>query len=293
MPGRHVFGGSVGFKQTGHAGWGPMDGMHIGGRDVDDEEEGMGLVGQGQNTPENGDCFWMFSRSRDRSRYYIKREETPALLDSRTTQVQVEKEVTCPISPSPMDAPLHPASLPAPNSFPAVPNGVAVVVNGIHDPEHAVNGVFDDPTTPISNAVASELKIDIDLPEQESDARHEPLPHIQHPPEHGTLLVGSGFDFASSCVRAAHASNGVNGTNGDASMHDVDVHSPATTPGGVPPGSSNGASTSHTSPADPHPVDQEDDQPPPAKRPRILSDADKASFTHVSLVFLCTPQRAC
>jgi bromodomain-containing factor 1 len=72
-------------------------------------------------------------------------------------------------------------------------------------------------------------------------------------------------------------------------MADVDVHSPATTPGAVPPASSNGASTSHTSPADPPATDLEDDKPPPAKRPRILSDADKASFTHVSLVFLCAP----
>ncbi|KAF8213316.1 Bromodomain-containing protein [Mycena galopus ATCC 62051] len=142
-----------------------------------------------------------------------------------------------------------------------VANGAAAVVNGVNGVEHSVNGVLDDPTTPVSNAVASELKIDIDLPEQESDARHEPLPH---PQEH-----------------VVHASKGVNGTNGDVSMHDVDV-SPATTPGGIPPASSNGASTAHTSPAEPfsQDQDQDEDQPPPAKRARILSDADQASFTH-------------
>jgi bromodomain-containing factor 1 len=70
---------------------------------------------------------------------------------------------------------------------------------------------------------------------------------------------------------------------------EVDVHTPATTPGDAPPPSSNGASTSHASPADLLVADQEDDQPPPAKRARILSDADKASFTHVSPVFLCAP----
>ncbi|KAJ7817514.1 Bromodomain-containing protein [Mycena olivaceomarginata] len=73
----------------------------------------------------------------------------------------------------------------------------------------------------------------------------------------------------------AHASYGVNSTNSDVSMHDVDLHSPATMPVDGPPASSNGASTSHTSPAD-----QDDDQPPPAKRPRILSDTDKALLTH-------------
>ncbi|KAF7339854.1 Bromodomain-containing protein [Mycena venus] len=139
-----------------------------------------------------------------------------------------------------------------------VANGVLVVPNGVNGVEY-VNGVLDDPTTPISNVVASEPKIDIDLPEQESDARHEPLPQLQHPVEH-----------------IPHASNGVNGANGDVHMDDADIQSPATTPGGVPPASSNGASTSHTSPADP----QDDDQPPPAKRARILSDADQASFTH-------------
>ncbi|KAJ7102170.1 bromodomain-containing protein [Mycena belliarum] len=147
-------------------------------------------------------------------------------------------------------------------------NGLAVVPNGLPVSEPAVNGVpavLDDPTTPVSNAVASELKIDIDLPGQESDVRHEPLPHT-----------------ALSSDPEPHASNGVNGTNGDVHMHDIDVHSPATSPGGIPPASSNGASTPHTSPADPSAADQDDDddKPPPAKRPRILSDADKASFTH-------------
>ncbi|KAJ6627170.1 hypothetical protein B0H10DRAFT_1941346 [Mycena sp. CBHHK59/15] len=165
--------------------------------------------------------------------------------------------------PSLMDhapAPSHPSH--------ARQNGVPVVLNGDHAPQPVVNGLsvpLDDPTTPISEAVASEPKIDIDLPEQESDARHEPLPHVATPPESDPLSVA-----------IPHAPNGVNGSNGDVLMDEADVQTPATTPGGAPPASSNGASTSHASPA----VDQEDDKPPPAKRPRILSDADKASFTH-------------
>ncbi|KAJ7688197.1 hypothetical protein B0H14DRAFT_3533478 [Mycena olivaceomarginata] len=147
--------------------------------------------------------------------------------------------------------PLPPTPHPPPDAVPVVVNGVLAAPN---DPEHAVNGVLDDPATPVSNAVASEPKIDIDVPEQESDVRHEALPHPLEP---------------------AHASYGVNSTNSDVSMHDVDLHSPATMPVDGPPASSNGASTSHTSPAD-----QDDDQPPPAKRPRILSDTDKALLTH-------------
>lgn len=181
--------------------------------------------------------------------------------------------------------------------LPVLQNGVQVVPNGVPAPELVANGVLaaaDDPTTPISNAVASEPKIDIDLPEQESDARHEPLPHVSPPPESGMSPARSVLAAGTSFVRSApHAPNGVNGTHGDVPMDDIDIQSPVTTPVDVPPASSNGASTSHTSPADPPAADQDDDQPPPAKRPRILSDADKASFTHVSLVFLCAPWRAC
>lgn len=67
--------------------------------------------------------------------------------------------------------------------------------NGVHDqttPELVVNGnpkhlngdvsqpapspAAESPATPISNIVAPDVKIDIDYQEQESDARHEPMP---------------------------------------------------------------------------------------------------------------------
>ncbi|KAJ7107662.1 hypothetical protein C8R43DRAFT_202336 [Mycena crocata] len=186
-----------------------------------------------------------------------------------------------------MDAPTHP------DPQHVHKNGVLETPEPVPGPDIAAAAVvqpLDDPTTPVSNAVASEPKIDIDLPEQESDARHEPLPHLPVPPEPGALSARlQRASDASYVYSAIHAPNGVNGTNGDVAMEDMDLQSPATTPGAGPPASSNGASTSHTSPADPPTGDQEDDQPPPAKRPRILSDADKASFTHVSLVFLCAP----
>ena len=34
----------------------------------------------------------------------------------------------------------------------------------------------ESPTTPVSNSVAPDVKIDMDFQEQESDVRHEPLP---------------------------------------------------------------------------------------------------------------------
>jgi hypothetical protein len=76
----------------------------------------------------------------------------------------------------------------APATEPAEP-----IQNGVPVPEASsepkLNGLLkplDDPTTPVSDAVASEPKIDIDLPEQESDARHEPLPIDVEP---GKLLI--------------------------------------------------------------------------------------------------------
>lgn len=75
------------------------------------------------------------------------------------------------------------------------------------------------------------------------------------------------------------SSNGVNGSDIEGTA-DVDVQTPATTPG-APPHELNG--TSHTNGYHPLENDDDDEQPPPAKRPRVFSDADRASLTHVSL----------
>jgi hypothetical protein len=85
--------------------------------------------------------------------------------------------------------------------------------------------------------------------------------------------------------------NGVNGVNGDVHMADPDDHTPATTPGVNDILSTSqidlNDSSAYTTPN----VDLEDDQPPPAKRARVHSDADKASIAHVSLEF-AVPRRA-
>ena len=69
---------------------------------------------------------------------------------------------------------------------------------------------------------------------------------------------------------AAHT-NGVNGNhlNGDVDMHDGHANF------------KNGDASSPASSSRGRPNDEDDDQPP-AKRARILSDADKTSMTHVS-----------
>lgn len=91
------------------------------------------------------------------------------------------------------------------NGVDAHPNGVSTDQQGA-----AVNGngvQFDSPTTPISNSLtASDLKIDMDMQEPESDVRHEPLPikidtlenasiapQVGTPLDPGTLLSSSSF----------------------------------------------------------------------------------------------------
>ncbi|CAK5280130.1 unnamed protein product [Mycena citricolor] len=131
-------------------------------------------------------------------------------------------------------------------------NGDHVMSNGVHDVSHVANGVYADTIADLKATVASESMIDIDEVKEESDALRELNGDTVAPP------------------------NGLNGTHVDVSMGDPDVESSQiASPAGLPPASSNGASTSHASP-----VDLDEDQPPPAKRARILSDADQASFTH-------------
>ncbi|RDB29127.1 SWR1 complex bromodomain subunit bdf1 [Hypsizygus marmoreus] len=208
-----------------------------------------------------------------------------------------------------------------------------VVPNGVHTPELVVNGdakhiscdhhnadaspAADSPATPISNITAPDVKIDIDYQEQESDARHEPLPIKSldsldkyedgstipqvgiaddpstipiHPPN-GTPLTPSGeviADMKMAEANPAPLSNGVNGgTLEDVVMHDADTETPATTPGLVHADSSmasidaNGASPAYSTPVEDHfERDDNDDKPPPAKRARMHSDADQASFAH-------------
>ncbi|KAF8898359.1 Bromodomain-containing protein [Infundibulicybe gibba] len=192
-------------------------------------------------------------------------------------------------------------------------------VNGHKPPSDGdgTNSPSASPSTPISTVILADVKIDIDHQEQESDVRHEPLPlkTIDAPasvddasvvPEPGTPLDPSMLSFGSVSSPDSiptHPPSGTppppeqvledvkmtevitpasNGINGDIVMADAEVRSPATSPG-LPadsPMESNPPSTSHTSPNDLPTQEDDEVKPPPAKRARMFSDADKASLSH-------------
>ncbi|KAF4572696.1 hypothetical protein EYR36_007206 [Pleurotus pulmonarius] len=179
---------------------------------------------------------------------------------------------------------------------------VDVVLNGAdNEKPNGVNGVdspnVDSPTTPVSSSAIPDVKIDIDYQEQESDVRHEPIPvKIIEPvamvQDASTQLLAETPVDLDSNPPAPHSATpppqappqedvsmieeNAPSTNG-ASV-DVDMSGP--TPTGspnIPFDSSmssvhtNGISCSESV------VMEEDTKPPPAKRQRMYSDADKAS----------------
>lgn len=108
-------------------------------------------------------------------------------------------------------------------------------------------------------------------------------------PNHTPPLVDD-INMEESNVPVMNGVNGhVNGTASDVVMRDEDSQTPAPPP--VTPDASmatipsNGTSTSHSSPRDHPPPIDDADMPPPAKRARKHSDADRASFMHVSFHF--------
>ncbi|KAG7099447.1 hypothetical protein E1B28_001298 [Marasmius oreades] len=159
--------------------------------------------------------------------------------------------------------------------------------NGIHSSGPPVNTLADHENQPESNArnepfkpivVTEALKdasfiSEVDLTQ---DSTHKMSPDVPTLP----LVVSSEGDD----IKHAQAENtpAVNGSdaNGDVVMGENDEHTPATTPGVSTSGTleSVGSSTSHTTPNDG--PDEEEDKPPPAKRVRVYSDADKASLAH-------------
>ncbi|TEB39309.1 Bromodomain-containing protein [Coprinellus micaceus] len=167
----------------------------------------------------------------------------------------------------------------------AAPNGVHAAISPELAVSPAINGAdaysahspaADSPATPVSTAPAPDVKIDLDYPEQESDVRNEPIDIKHIAPFDQDMAVASHetpIDLVSSDVKMGdpHAvhTNGVNGNhlNGDVDMHDGHV------------GFKNGGASSPASSSRERPNDEDDDQPP-AKRARILSDADKTSMTH-------------
>ncbi|KAL0950884.1 hypothetical protein HGRIS_007643 [Hohenbuehelia grisea] len=185
-----------------------------------------------------------------------------------------------------------------------------VVLNGINTNGHNPldSPALDSPATPVESRDPPDVKIDTDYHEQESDVRHEPCPvKFIEPTENASVVpqVGTPMDPASIPVDPPHGtpppppgelledvrmaeeqetgSNGVTEVNG--TQEDVEMGPPSTVGGdsagslGEPNGLTNGTPTSHTSPN----AMDEDTKPPPAKRQRTHTDADKASRAHVSI----------
>ncbi|KAK0465342.1 uncharacterized protein EV420DRAFT_1262326, partial [Desarmillaria tabescens] len=145
-----------------------------------------------------------------------------------------------------------------------------------HDPSTPANGVDEKlaPPSPPSSVVTPNVDpdLDIDLPEQEKDARHNSQPPKEDSDEDKMEDVSPRI-------------NGINGNSDHVNGDDVKMEVDAPTSPNFPETSSatkvasNGASTSFTATRD-HFDEDDDDRPPPAKRARVHSDADKASLAH-------------
>jgi bromodomain-containing factor 1 len=186
------------------------------------------------------------------------------------------------------------------------------------------NGHPESPTTPVNNVLsASDMKIDMDLQEQESDVRHDPRPkHASLAPDpvlpgpcplvnYPVLLLTSWL--ASIAIDPPHGTpppgeedakmaedSPSNTQHLDVQMADVGLNgrlsekrSREPTPVAASFSTVVDASTSYTTPNEYSTQEDEGSVPPPAKRARTFSDPDQASIMHVSGSYLCTPLLAC
>ncbi|KAF8922329.1 Bromodomain-containing protein [Mucidula mucida] len=160
---------------------------------------------------------------------------------------------------------------------PAVDSPPSSVVSPHPDPDP------DLPAYAADDAGADATQDSLPLNEQDNDLNMEDasvVPQIDGgpdlddiPPLHGTPPPSTGADV--EMVEEPAHTNGVNGTNGvDAHMSDADANTPHTP--NLHLMSSPEASTSYISPK----PEDDADHPPPAKRARVHSDADKASLAN-------------
>ncbi|KII93450.1 hypothetical protein PLICRDRAFT_171203 [Plicaturopsis crispa FD-325 SS-3] len=176
----------------------------------------------------------------------------------------------------------------APQNSHAINDGAAILDSDAH-PIHA-----DSPTTPVSNAQA--VKIDMDFVQEESDARHEPVPirvdvakatqvDVQMASEPVAEVNGAvenvvdvvmgeeELSYPSYAAENGHT-NGVTAASATTTPA-ADVVSAAATPLHDVPASSHTSLEPRSSYRSHSP-----DSPPPAKRARVYSDANKASLSH-------------
>ncbi|KAF9270448.1 Bromodomain-containing protein [Marasmius fiardii PR-910] len=169
-----------------------------------------------------------------------------------------------------------------------VVNGVDKL-NGIHPSDSPVDVLADhENQQPESNArsepfkshVVTETLKDASLVFQANateDSTHTVSTDVVEDP---LVISSEGDDIERAQAENTHNLNGSDANGADVVMGENDEHTPATTPGVSTSETleSVGSSTSHTTPNDG--PDEEDDKPPPAKRARVYSDADKASLAH-------------
>ncbi|KAL0072171.1 transcription initiation at TATA-containing promoter protein [Marasmius tenuissimus] len=161
--------------------------------------------------------------------------------------------------------------------------------NGIHPPDSPVDvlahheiqepesNVRNEPLKPV--AVTDSVKDASVVPQV--DSMDEPNTLSTEPPLEPVVpseTNANDSEHAPTPSPTVVNGSGPNGT--DVVMGDNDEHTPATTPAvsTSPTMESVGSSTSHTTPNDG--PDDDHDKPPPAKRARVYSDADKASLAH-------------
>ncbi|CDO72429.1 hypothetical protein BN946_scf184977.g129 [Trametes cinnabarina] len=185
----------------------------------------------------------------------------------------------------------------------------ATTLNGSHpEPISAPDSpAVDSVATPVNNSLVSDIKIDVDYTEQESDARHEPVPPKLDRVEDASVVpqVSTPADPGESSRTDASSAS-------DAPQESIPIAPPHGTP--PPPqgelledvkmaeenatangadvemsetsGQANGLSNGRTSYANSVHANNDvndDDKPPPAKRARKYSDAERASLANPSL----------
>ncbi|KAI0670108.1 Bromodomain-containing protein [Trametes maxima] len=167
----------------------------------------------------------------------------------------------------------------------------ATTLNGsLPDPVSAPDSpAVDSVATPVNNSLVSDIKIDVDFTEQESDARHEPVP-IKAEDASVVPQVGTPADPDSIPIEPPHgtppppqgelledvkmAEENAPSKGADAEMSDA---------GGQANGLPNGhGQTSYANSVNANTDDNDDDKPPPAKRARKYSDAERASLANTA-----------
>ncbi|KAH8100556.1 hypothetical protein BXZ70DRAFT_892966, partial [Cristinia sonorae] len=143
-------------------------------------------------------------------------------------------------------------------------NGHHTILNGNHDVHTAAP---DSPATPVDDSTAPDLKIDVDFRATESDMRNLKMDGSQELRDASTTSHNRDVEMTDAESHAP-AANGL--SNG---------HSPT-----IPAVSSSNTAVDSLAESSPYSINinVDDDKPPPAKRARKYSDAERASIANTA-----------